>query len=72
MKKTIGIIGAGNIGKTVAVHLLKSNYSVMISNSKDPESLKETVTLLGNGVKAVTIAEAAEADIIFLALPWSQ
>jgi predicted dinucleotide-binding enzyme len=72
MKKTIGIIGAGNIGKTVAVHLLKSNYSVMISNSKDPESLKETVTQLGNGVKAVTIAEAAEADIIFLALPWSQ
>lgn len=38
MKKTIGIIGAGNIGKTIAAHLLKSGYAVNISNSKLPES----------------------------------
>lgn len=32
--KTIGIIGAGNIGKIVAAHLLKNNIPVMISNSR--------------------------------------
>ena len=40
MKKTIGIIGAGNIGKTVATHLLKSGYPVIISNSKSPDIFK--------------------------------
>lgn len=72
MKKTIVIIGAGNIGKAVAKHLLKSGYSVIISNSKSPESLEATIALLGSGAKAVTTAEAAGADIVLLALPWSQ
>ena len=39
MKKTIGIIGAGNIGKTVAAHLVKNGYSVKIGNSKHPDSM---------------------------------
>jgi hypothetical protein len=72
MKKTIGIIGAGNIGKAVAKHLLKSGYPVIISNSKSPESLEATIALLGSGAKAVTTAEAAGAGIVLLALPWSQ
>ena len=72
MKKIIGIIGAGNIGKTIAGHLLKNGYTVKISNSKLPESLKETVALLGEGATAVTAVEAAEADIVILALPWLQ
>ena len=70
--KTIGIIGAGNIGKTIAAHLLKNGYVIQISNSKEPESLKETVAQLGKGVTAVTAAKAAEADIVFLAIPWLQ
>ncbi|TCK83383.1 hypothetical protein C8N28_1984 [Albibacterium bauzanense] len=72
MKKTIGIIGAGNIGKTVAAHLLKKGYSVKISNSKHPDSLKETILQLGNGATAVTATEAAQEDIVLLALPWIQ
>ena len=72
MKKTIGIIGAGNIGKVVAGHLLENDYPVKISNSKQPESLKEIIAQLGNGAAAVTAAEAAEADIVVLALPWVQ
>lgn len=69
--KTIGIIGAGNIGKTIATHLLKSGFPVLISNNKSPESLNDAVKLLGEGIKAVTNAEAASADIVLLALPWS-
>ena len=72
MKKTIGIIGAGNIGKTVAAHLVKSGYAVKISNSKSPDTLKETIAQLGDGATAVTADEAAEADIVLLALPWAK
>ena len=72
MKNSIGIIGAGNIGKTIAAHLLKNGYSVKISNSKQPDSLEETVVQLGKGATAVTVAEAAEADMVILALPWLQ
>ncbi|WP_394333185.1 NAD(P)-binding domain-containing protein [Ohtaekwangia koreensis] len=47
-------MGAGNIGKAVASHLLKSGFPVKLSNSKDPSSLKETIGQLGDGVKAAS------------------
>lgn len=71
MKKSIGIIGAGNIGKAVAGHFTKAGFPVLISNSQDPASLAGVIAFLGQGVKAVTPAEAAKADIVILALPWS-
>jgi len=72
MKKTIGIIGAGNIAKAVATHLLHSGFNVTISNSRTPDTLKDTIAQLGNGAKAVTMTEVAEADMVILALPWLQ
>lgn len=72
MKKTFGIIGAGNIGKAVARHLLKSGNKVIISSRKDPAELHEVVTDLGEGASAGTPAQAAQADIVVLATPWSQ
>jgi 8-hydroxy-5-deazaflavin:NADPH oxidoreductase len=72
MKKTFGIIGAGNIGQTVARHLLKAGYTITLSNGKAPETLKATVDALGKGVTAGTAAEAALADIVLLSLPWSE
>lgn len=72
MRKLIGIIGAGNIGKTVAGHFTRAGFPVLISNSHDPETLAGAVAFLGQGVKAVTPAEAAKADIVILALPWSE
>jgi predicted dinucleotide-binding enzyme len=72
MKKKFGIIGAGNIGQTVARHLLKAGYDVILSNSQGPGSLKETINALGNGAVAGTVKEAADADIVLLSLPWSQ
>ena len=72
MGKTIGIIGAGNISRAVAKHLLKAGHQVLLSNSRGPESLNEMVAALGNGITAVTTAEAAKADIVVLALPWTK
>lgn len=72
MKKSIGIIGAGNIGKAVAGHFIKAGFPVLISNSQDPETLAGAITFLGQSVKAVMPVEAAKADIVILALPWSE
>lgn len=72
MKQTVGIIGAGNIAQAVAKHALKAGYEVILSNSKGPASLQSTIATLGQGVKAGTSKDAAQADIVLLALPWLQ
>ena len=72
MKKTFGIIGAGNIGQTVARHLLKAGYPVILANSSGGDSLTEITRSLGAGAIAGTVLQAAQADIVLLSLPWSQ
>ncbi|AKD54881.1 NADPH-dependent F420 reductase [Spirosoma radiotolerans] len=69
MKKTVGILGAGNIAQTIATYLIRSGHEVTLSNT-NAEKLSEVVRSLGTGAKAGSVTEAAAADIVFLALPW--
>jgi predicted dinucleotide-binding enzyme len=69
---TIGILGAGNIGRAVASQLLANGFQVLISNSKGPETITDIVSQLGSGAKAVTASEAATADIVVIAVPWTK
>ena len=66
----IGIIGAGSIGTTIAKHLTEAGYEVLISNSRGPLTLKEKINQIGGNVIAGSIQEAAEADVVFLAVRW--
>jgi 8-hydroxy-5-deazaflavin:NADPH oxidoreductase len=68
---TIGIIGAGHIGQAIAKRLASAGLEASISNSRGPESLSSLVRELGPGIKAVTRQEAAKADLVFLAVPWT-
>ena len=43
----IGIIGAGNIGGTLARHLVKLGHQVSIANSRGPESLTTFAAEIG-------------------------
>ena len=64
----IGIIGAGQIGGTLACHLTRLRHQVSIANSRGPESL--TVLAAETGAMPVSVAEAANAgEIVILALP---
>ena len=38
---TIGIIGAGTIGRALAAHAAKAGHHVLISNSRGPETLAD-------------------------------
>jgi len=58
---TVGIIGAGNIGSTLAEGLVQRGYDVVISNSRGPESLADLVARLGDRARAATAQEAAAA-----------
>lgn len=70
--KTIGIIGAGNIGAAFARALAKHNIPAIISNSRGPESLTSLVQTLGPSVRAGTREEAAAQDIVLVAVNWSK
>jgi predicted dinucleotide-binding enzyme len=68
--RTVGIIGSGRIGGTVARLAVAGGYSVVVSNARGPETLADLVAELGPRVRAATPAEAAEAgDLTVLSLP---
>lgn len=64
----VGIIGAGNIGATLADRLVAAGYSVAIANSRGPETLSGVVS--ATGARAVWIHEvAAGVDALILSIP---
>ena len=68
--KTIGIIGAGDVGSQVARLALTYGYTVVISNSRGPETLATLAAELGPRARAATSAEAAAAgDIVVVSVP---
>ena len=67
---TIGIIGAGHIGSQVARAAITAGYDVVISNSRDPQTLGELVAELGPKARAATAVEAAAAgDFAVVTVP---
>ena len=67
---TVGIIGAGHIGQAMARTARRAGREVVIANSRGPESLEPVVAALGARVSAGTVADAAAADIVAIAVPW--
>ena len=64
----IGIIGAGNIGGTLARRLSELGHQVSIANSRGPETLAALANEIG--AKAVTVEEAARAgDVVVVSIP---
>lgn len=57
---TVGFIGSGNLGGTVARLAVAAGYDVVLSNSRGPQTLAELVEELGRA-RAGTPAQAAAA-----------
>jgi predicted dinucleotide-binding enzyme len=67
---TIGLIGSGNIGSTLARLAVDAGYDVVLSNSRGPDTLADLVDSLGPQARAATAAEAAAAgDIVVVTVP---
>ena len=67
---TVGLIGSGNIGGTLARLAVAAGHDVVLSNSRGPETLKDLVDELGPRARAATPAEAAAAgDLVVVTIP---
>lgn len=67
---SIGIIGAGNIGRAIATTLARRNIKATIANSRGPASLAALVKEVGPSISAGTRDKAAASDIVFVAVNW--
>jgi predicted dinucleotide-binding enzyme len=67
---TIGFIGSGHIGATVARLAVGAGHNVVLSNSRGRETLQELVSELGPRARAANRAAAAAAgDIVMVSTP---
>jgi predicted dinucleotide-binding enzyme len=62
-----GISGAGPEGRALAA---PADLAVLISKSRGPDALGEVIAELPPGTTAVTVARAARADLVILAIPF--
>lgn len=68
----IAIIGAGAIGSAIARKLAQNGIEASIANSRGPQSLQALTDGLGPNIKAVSVKEAAQADLVFVAVNWDR
>jgi predicted dinucleotide-binding enzyme len=67
---TVGIIGSGQIGSTIARLAIEAGHQVVLSNSRGPETLTDAVAELGPRAAAAISGEAAAAgDIVVVTVP---
>ncbi len=67
---TLGFIGSGNIGGTLARLAVDRGHDVVMSNSRGPETLADLVAELGPHARAATRDEAAAAgDLVVVSVP---
>jgi predicted dinucleotide-binding enzyme len=66
----IGILGAGVVAQTIAKHVLPFGHRVLLSNRRGGDSLAALVRELGSGATAGTPQQAAEQDLVVLAVNW--
>lgn len=67
---TLGFIGSGRIGTKIARLAIAAGIDVVLSNSRGPQTLAETVAELGERARAATPEEAARAgDWVVVSIP---
>jgi predicted dinucleotide-binding enzyme len=72
MTQTIGFIGSGMIGSTLARLAVAAGLHVVMSNSRGPETLADLIGELGDHARAATPVEAAQAgDLVVATVPLS-
>jgi 8-hydroxy-5-deazaflavin:NADPH oxidoreductase len=66
----IGFIGAGTVARTFGRHLITVGHTIVVSNSRGPETLTDFVADLGPNAIAGTKQQAAECEVVILATNW--
>jgi 8-hydroxy-5-deazaflavin:NADPH oxidoreductase len=66
------IIGFGNFGRALARLFARKNLEVAVASRRPPEALRPLAREIGPTIKPQSLADALEADVVFLAIPFSQ
>jgi 8-hydroxy-5-deazaflavin:NADPH oxidoreductase len=66
----IGVIGSGAVGRAVATRAVAAGIPVVLGNSRGPATLTGVVDELGARASAGTVAQAADADLVVIAIPF--
>jgi len=66
---TVGFIGSGRIGGTLARLSVAAGHQVVLSNSRGPDTLAGLAAELGPRARAATTAEAAAGDLVVVSIP---
>jgi 8-hydroxy-5-deazaflavin:NADPH oxidoreductase len=67
---SVGLIGSGRIGGTVAKLAVAAGHPVILSNSRGPDTLQDLASQLGPLARAGTGQEAAEGgDLVVVTIP---
>jgi len=68
----VGIIGAGRIGGGIARQLAGAGHEVLLSFSRDPQSLERLAAEIGPSATTGSPAEAAGfGEVVVISVPWS-
>ena len=68
----VGIVGAGRIGGGIARQFAGAGHEVLLSFSRDPQSLERLAAEIGPGASAGGPAEAVGfGEVVVIAVPWS-
>lgn len=64
------IVGSGRIGTALARLFARAGIEAGIANTRGPESLRDLAAALGPAIHPVSMADALNSDVIFLAVPF--
>lgn len=65
------IIGFGKLGEAITHKLIRAGHTVLLTNSRGPASLQQKAIQLGELAVPAELADLAEAEVLFLTVPWS-
>jgi len=70
---TVGLLGAGRMGETLARLLAGAGHDVRLANSRGPATLAGLVADIGPGAAALAARDIADgAEVVILATRWEQ
>ena len=65
---TIGIVGAGNMGRSIAIQLAKTGEGVTLSDRSPHKAEAAVAEIAGDGVSAADVSDALASHVVVLAL----
>ncbi|MGP6173617.1 NADPH-dependent F420 reductase [Corynebacterium sp. A21] len=66
---TVGILGVGKVGSAIARQAQKAGYQVKVATAQPAEEIRLLTEIVIPGATAVDAHEAADADLVIVAVP---